>query len=197
MSTPITTTTELEAPDPSPTVLALAQALATRDGEGAAFTSTTKSETSARIASEYIQQAQDIAKHLPAGQTPECDHAALVRHLAQSTVLSLASAEAVVHAATTWTAPAPAMKPDREDMVKALYAGRRSTWSTMPEDLKERWRKHADLILDELPGKTEAQVRAEALRDAADLARSYSNSPLDHAGHIAAILDERADEEVR
>jgi len=57
-----------QSPDPSPTVLALAQALATVDEEGWVFTSTTKSETSARIASHYIAKADAVLAILP-GQT--------------------------------------------------------------------------------------------------------------------------------
>lgn len=40
--------------------------------------------------------------------------------------------------------------------------------------------------------KNNREVRAQAFRDAAEIARSYSNSGSDHAAHIAGILDERA-----
>lgn len=114
--------------------------------------------------------------------------------------------------------PAPTVKPGREEVyaiVQDLVRDKGNVVYEWPDDEAAAYRDHdgfsegmqavEDLraekgtraVLATLPGKSEQEVRAEALRDAADLARSYSNSPLDHAGHIAAILDERADEEVR
>lgn len=48
------------------------------------------------------------------------------------------------------------VKPRREDMVEALYENR------------ERYLDQADAVLDLLPGRSEAEVKAEALREAAE-----------------------------
>lgn len=123
--------TVVQSPDPSPTVLALAQALATRDGKGAAFTSTTRSETSAEIASVYFELAEQIAVHLPA----------------------------------------PTVKPGRDEIAKAIFD---SMVNSIPQTAGSHFddpaysqsadacRRDADAVLAILPGKTEAQVRAEA-----------------------------------
>lgn len=62
------------------------------------------------------------------------------------------------------TAP---LKPTRDALAAAIYATRRPDWDTMPKDLQERWRKYADHINDNLPGRSEQEVKAEALNEAA------------------------------
>lgn len=128
-------TTELDAPDPSPTALALAQALATRDGEGLAFTSQTKTESTARIVSRYIGQAQDIAVHLPA-VTVKPGREELARTIDPR----------------PWSEH---HRPFRD------FAEARTTAELIERD-RESIRRIADDVLAILPGKTAAEAMAPA-----------------------------------
>lgn len=220
-----------QSPDPSPTVLALAQALATRDGEGTAFTSQTKSESTARIVSRYIGEAEDIAAHLPASRAPECKIPAqdLQSHEAMQVPTDLvigacarcgkpvlvprtdprnhemelcpSCTHEVCH-----SVPAPTVKPGRDEVAKAIYDVSPHfhldgpPWTPIPfEDPDEFSREPgsfiggiyeaADAVLAILPGQTVAEVRAEALRDAAD------RVPVSRGGwrtRLLALADEEA-----
>lgn len=108
-------------------------------------------------------------------------------------------------ATVLWPLPAATVKPGREELARTIdprpwserhhpfrdFAEARTTAELVERD-RESVRRIADDVLAILPGKTEAQVRAEALRDAkARIALDFTFS-----GHeVAAWLDALADEE--
>lgn len=102
------------------------------------------------------------------------------------------------------TQPAPAGVIDREAVDAVLKE--HTIECTGPGEVTCRGCRHAgwmswtvyrshvtDAVLAVLPGLPLAQVKADALREAAATARAYSNGNHDNARHVASILDERAD----
>lgn len=72
---------------------------------------------------------------------------------------------------------APPVKPSRDDVAQAMYTHRMAVgdfpdglteWDELPESWREEYREAADAVLALLPGRTVAEVKAEALREAAE-----------------------------
>ena len=232
MTTPITTTTQLEAL-PDKTVFRTRQDLLAELGTHPGGQRVLWQEGWCTLddAIEYL--APLTVLHVP-GQTPECDHAAVARALAQTTILTGASAEAIVKAAAQ-IFPAVTVKPGRDEVyaiVRDLVRDKGNVVYEWPDDeaaayrdnhgFSEGWEavwalraeKGTRAILDILPGKTEQEVRAEALREAADEFESHvgvgefeeqtvrdgipwahTAEAWEHQGPFMAWLRNRADEE--
>lgn len=114
-------------------------------------------------------------------------HATLTAYLANATALTGSSAEEIIAAVMAFSEPQPttAGVHDREALERQI------------EEVTDSIRRHGGAgraIPMESHTRTVAQVKAEALREAASTARAYSNGEHDNARHIASILDEKADE---
>ena len=60
------------------------------------------------------------------------------------------------------------VKPSREDVARALAAPNDTLWDFDPSNPDDVYLRDADAVLALLPGRTEAEVKAEALEEAAD-----------------------------
>lgn len=162
MTTPITTTTQLEALPDGSVMRGKDDTLIERGTTPVASSPCTWIDGSWFLLPETIDlYAPLTVLHVP-GQAVDCDHAALAHDLAKTTVLGLASAEEVVRAATTLATPAPTVKPGREGLIRVLFDQLPPDWDESDIGIL------ADAVLAILPGKTEQEVRAQALRDAVE-----------------------------
>lgn len=90
---------------------------------------------------------------------------------------------------------------DREAVARASFDSQpraiQVTWEEAPDVLRERHLLAADAVLAVLPGRTVAQVKAEALREAAATADSQGHGWSGMAAHalfgLAETINTRAD----